>query len=243
MFAVLVFTVSAALAQETKQRTIIVTGQSEMEIKPDTARLTFEASSTKPDVLAAKSEVDAVFRKLIGVLKQVGVAEEDISAARLRIRADYDYQRSKRVLKGYEVTRFAHISLRDLDKLDMVLQKSLEAGAIQMSKFELLSSEEDRLRDEAFRLASAAARRKATLMAKEAGATIGKVLRIRQSGYPYGVDELMEEFGPYAGYAMGGYGMGGPPPKTVPAEEAPYLPGKIKITAGVVVEFELEDAK
>jgi len=238
MFAVLVCTVSVALAQEIKQRTIIVTGQSEIEVKPDTARLTFEAESTKPDVLAAKSEVDTVFKKLIGALKQLGVAEEDISTARLRIRADYDYQRSKRVFKGYEVTRFAHISLRDLDKLDMVLQKSLEAGAIHMSNFQLFSSEEDRLRDEAFRLASAAAKSKAALMAKEAGATLGKVVRIRQSGYPYGADELMEEFG-----GMGGYGMGGRPPKTLPPEEAPYLPGKVKITAGAVIEFELEDAK
>jgi uncharacterized protein YggE len=221
-----------ALAQETKQRTIIVTGQGEVEVKPDIAEITFVASSTKSEIITAKSEVDDLLQKLIKVFKELGIEEKDIRASRLYISAEYDDEPGGSVFKGHKVTRSAHIRLRDLDKLDTLLQRTIEAGAMRVSSFQLLSSEEEHLREEAFRLASAAAKKRATSLAKEFGVRIGKVLRIKQFDYGYDAFEFMGGFG-----GLGGYGMPAEP------EEPRYLPGRVNITASVAVEFELEDAK
>ena len=232
MFVGLVFTISVALSQETKQRTIAVTGQAEVEVKPDIAEITFDASSTKPEIIAAKSEVDDLLQKLIKVFKELGIEEKDISASRLYISPEYDYEAGRRVFKGHKVTRSAHIRLRDLDKLDALLQKSIEAGAMRVSSFQLLSSEEEHLREEAFRLASAAAKKRAASLAREFGVRIGKVLRIKQFDSRYDAFEFMGELG-----GFGGYGMAAEP------EEPRYLPGRVNISASVAVEFDLEDAK
>ncbi len=232
VFVLLVSTASLALADETTRRTITVTGKGDLEVKPDIAEVTFDTSITKPEIVAAKSEVDQVLGKLVKVFRELGIEEKDISASRLYISPEYDYQGGRREFKGHEVTRSAHIRLRDLDKLDALLQKSVEAGAMRVASFRLLSSEEEQLRDEAFRLASAAAKKRAALLAKEFGVSVGKVVPIKQFEYAYDPFEYMGGMGGYGGYGM-----------AAGLEEPDYLPGRVKIGAAVAVEFELQDTE
>lgn len=92
----------------------------------------------------------------------------------------YEDSRDAKVFKGYFAERAAVVELPDLTKRQALETLLLEDDHIEIVKVDLRSSKHEELRKQAQLTAVSAAKEKAALLAKEAGAEIGTVLSIRE---------------------------------------------------------------
>ncbi|MDW3458667.1 SIMPL domain-containing protein, partial [Escherichia coli] len=77
------------------------------------------------------------------------IAKKDISAANLRTQPDYDYQNGKSILKGYRAVRTVEVTLRQLDKLNALLDGALNAGLNEIRSVSLGVAQPDAYKDKA----------------------------------------------------------------------------------------------
>jgi uncharacterized protein YggE/ribose/xylose/arabinose/galactoside ABC-type transport system permease subunit len=141
------------------------------------------------DALTANNEAMAA---LMDRLKQGGVEAKDVQTTNISINPRYSQPAPRpgnlppnefvpRIV-GYDVNNMVQITARDLAKLGVLLDAVVGAGANQMHGIRFRIDEPERLLDGARREAMADARRKAELLAREAGVTVGRPLRIQESG-------------------------------------------------------------
>jgi len=203
-----------AFAEEV--RTISVMGGAQLKVDPDSAEIDLAVTIVDMDVLKAKKQVDTVMSKLLDVAKKMQIAPDDIRATALRVMPQYDYDAGNKLL-GYETTRSLTLTLRDLAKLDQLLNACIEAGVNQIDSIELKTSEEKALKEKALSLAIADAKERAAVIAREFGVEIGKVQTILANDNSV----ALSLSAPIEGLSAGGS----------------YQPGKIKVDAGIAVVF------
>lgn len=167
-----------------KRRSITVSATGMVAVEPDQAQIssgvTSEAATAK-EALAANS---TAMRKVIDGLKEAGVAAKDIQTASLRINPRYTRPKEGEApqIDGYSVTNQVEITVRDLDKLGLILDTLVSLGANEMGGLTFGVSKAETLRDEARKEAVANARRRAELYAAAAGVALGDVLKIDEGG-------------------------------------------------------------
>jgi uncharacterized protein YggE len=212
-------------------RLISVQGTAEINVAPDEAVLTLGVDSRDKVLAVAKSENDARVKKVMKLAQATGVEQKDIQTSALRMGPMYSDERVPRFL-GYEVSQTIAITLKDVSKYEGLMTRLLEAGVNRVDDASFRIKEPRKYKDEARSKAIAAAREKATAMAKELGQTVGKpweVMEQSEDGIPViaGVPEKTR-----ANYA---YSTGEAEP-----EESTIAPGQVTIRASVRVSFQLE---
>ncbi len=208
----------AALPAQAADRLVTVTGEATVAVAPDTAIIRIGVSSQGK---TAREASDANAQKMSAVLAAIkagGIPDKDVQTSRLSLQPQYDTGKGgpPRLL-GFQVTNQVNVKLHDITTLPNVLDKAISAGANEMSGIEFFVSEQSKLLDEARDEAIADAHRKATLYAKAAGGTLGKVTSISEEGTP-------------------------PQPHPVAAMRAavvPIAPGEQTLRAMVTVSYEL----
>ncbi|PLP41500.1 oxidative stress defense protein, partial [Klebsiella variicola] len=127
--AALGFSTMAAQANELPDGPHIVTsGTASVAAVPDIATLAIEVNVAAKDAASAKKQADDRVAQYLSFLEKSGIAKKDISSANLRTQPDYDYQNGKSILKGYRAVRTVEVTLRQLDKLNGLLDGALKAG-------------------------------------------------------------------------------------------------------------------
>lgn len=216
---------AAVLADsEPQARSITVAGEGKVEVEPDYAEIVLAVSITKTEAAEAKAEVDAVFVKLMKIFEELKIKAEDINSTRMYMAPEYRYIKDTMTFQGYEVTRKAHVTLRDIDKLEALLQRAVEAGVTHAHDVSLHHSKEEQLRKQALEKACAAAKNKAEFVATQFAAKVGPVRTI----------DLAEEWsGRFVALgAADPFAAGGSSPSS-------YRFGKIEVRADVKATFDL----
>ncbi|MBN2753363.1 MAG: SIMPL domain-containing protein [Candidatus Goldbacteria bacterium] len=212
------------------KRYITVTGMADVKAVPDRAIISFGVNSDSKEIEAAKKDNDTKTKKIFEALKQNGVDEKDIQTDRISIQPRYDYS-GKQVLVGYTVTKNITVLLRSLEAYETVVAGILQAGSNYLNGMEFIVSEKRKYADEARALALKAAQEKAKAMAASLGSVTGK---------PLAIEELQTEQQPYraAGKMAANVMMNS---VTAESESGGTLSaGTVKISAGVMVKFELK---
>ena len=107
---------------------IVTSGTASVDAEPDIATLAIEVNVAAKDAATAKKQADERVAQYISFLELNQIAKKDISSANLRTQPDYDYQDGKSILKGYRAVRTVEVTLRQLDKLNSLLDGALKAG-------------------------------------------------------------------------------------------------------------------
>lgn len=107
---------------------IVTSGTASVDAAPDIATLAIEVNVAAKDAATAKKQADDRVAQYLSFLEQNGVAKKDINSANLRTQPDYDYKDGKSILKGYRAVRSVEVTLRQLDKLNSLLDGALKAG-------------------------------------------------------------------------------------------------------------------
>ncbi|HLJ89886.1 MAG TPA: SIMPL domain-containing protein [Candidatus Angelobacter sp.] len=227
--ALLVLTLTAAAQNHDEDRqspkTVRTTGTGEVKVVPDRAVVELGVEKEGPTAGAAKRAEDAVARKLLGSLYANGVDEKDIQTTYLSLQPEVRYEKKVRV-NYFSAQQTMSVTVRDLSKLDQILESLIGAGGNQINSITYQTSEPRKYRDQARELAVKAAREKAEALAKALGQEIGKARLI---------DEVPELNSPTAGFASNAIFEGLRRRPAGPSTSA----GQQTISATVVVAFDL----
>jgi hypothetical protein len=173
----------APLSARAADRLVTVTGEATVAVAPDAAVIRIGVTSQGK---TARDASDANARQMTSVfaaIKEAGIADRDVRTSRLSLQPQYDTNKPGAArLTGFQATNQVTIRIRDIDKMPVILDRAIAAGANEMSGIEFVVSEQSKLLDRARDDAIADARRKAELYAKAAGAKLGAVVAIAEEG-------------------------------------------------------------
>lgn len=170
-------------------RTISVSGTGKVAAPPNVADISvgvITQAATAREALSANSER---MTALQNVLKERGVAAKDIQTTQISVNPQYTQpppfqpgQTNREFVPkivGYQVQNTVQITSRDLAKLGTLLDAVVEAGANQMYGISFRIDEPGSLLDVARKKAMGDAKKRAELMAGEAGVVVGLPISIR----------------------------------------------------------------
>jgi len=162
---------------------LTVTGDATVAVAPDAAVIRIGVTSSAKTAREASDANAKQMTAVMAAIKETGIADRDVQTSRLSLQPQYDPNKSGTArLLGFQVTNQLTIKIRDIDKMPSILDRTIAAGANEMSGIEFVVSEQSKLLDQARDDAIADARRKAELYAKAAGVKVGQVIAIAEEG-------------------------------------------------------------
>jgi uncharacterized protein len=173
---------SPALAQDNKMpRLISLSGNGEVRRAPDIAFVTtgvLSQGATAAEALAANT---SAMNALFAALKDAGIAEKDVQTSNFMVQPRYNFQDNKAPeLVGYDVSNNVTITVRKIGDLGALLDKVVQAGSNQINGIGFDVSEPSASLDQARKLATEDATRKAKIYAEAMGVTLGPVMSISE---------------------------------------------------------------
>jgi uncharacterized protein YggE len=217
-------TVLAPLAARADVRTITVGGQGTVSGAPDRAMLSAGVTTLAP---TAAQALAANARKMTGVfdaLKKLGVPERSIQTSNFSVQPQYANASTgaPERITGYLVSNQVNVTLDDVKQLGAALDALVASGANQINSVSFAIKNADALENKAREAAIADARNRAETYAKAAGAGIGAVQSINETGN----SAPMPMFSAKAMF--------------VADAATPTAAGELSVTANVSVTFELK---
>jgi len=222
-------------------RAISMTGEAEIRVVPDEVVYNFGIETSNKDIDQARRENDTRVKELLELTRRLKIAQEHVQTDYMSIEPDYVETEARygeprgRNLVGYVTRRNVMVTLKDLSNVEGLVTEALRLGVNSVDQGEFRTSELRKHRDQARLNAVRAAREKASALAGELGAKLGRPLSITEEGIydypwssPYGrrsramlQNSMMEV------------------PMAAPSSGT-LAPGQIMVVARVNVIFELE---
>ncbi len=165
------------------------------------------------------------------MLRAAGIKDTELQSSQVQITPNYQTERGQESgkLQFYSVSQSICGTLQDLKKITDVTADAVTAGATGVRNANLRTSELRKYRDEARAKAIRAAKEKATALAAELGAKIGKPHTITEGAYDWNSLSNNSVQAPATGETRSG------------EDASPsFAPGTISVTASVTVAFILE---
>ena len=192
--ALMVLTPMAQADDKPEIRTISVSGRGKVSAPPNVADIQIGVVTQGETAKAALSANNERMAALQAILKERGIAAKDIQTTNFSVNPRYSQppphnpnqparEFTPRII-GYDVANTVSITSRDIPKLGDVLDAVVTAGANQMHGISFRIDEPDALLDVARKKAMADAKKKADLMAGEAGVVVGPPIMITDESAP-----------------------------------------------------------
>ncbi len=235
-FLATIFIAAAALAQPASMpprppgmpETVSVSGTGRVTLVPD--RFTFNAGvqTMAPTVDAAVNENNERVARVIAALKAAGAKSEEIQTSGFSIypQQDYSQQGQPPRLLGYHVNNTVTVRKKEIASASKLLQVAIGAGVNTASGLNFEVSDPNRGRDQGLKAAFDDARAKASLLARAAGRTLGRVTNITEG------TEVTPPPRPMMGRVMAA--------KAEAVSEVPVESGTQELSFSVSVVFELK---
>ena len=213
-----------AAAATTGERGITVVGTGKVTGKPDIARVTVGIETQAPLLQKAVDDNKAKMNGLLDTLKQLGLADKDIRTSNYSVYTE----RVSPPASGaevsanqmiYHVTNQVDVTVRDVNQIGDVLDKSVAAGANNIYGVNFSVEDTAKLEADARAKAVADAKARAESLAQLNGLQLGEVLTV--SEVVGGAVPLYREA------AMGLGGGGG----------TPVQPGELEVSASIQIMY------
>lgn len=213
---------------------VSTSGSAQIRVVPDLADLFFEVEVRNVDLTVARKQQAERATKILAALRAAGVVEAELQSSQVQITPDYtDRREETEKVRFYRVYQSISCTLHDLKKVPDVTADAVAAGATGVRGVSLRTSQLRKFRDEARAKAIQAAKEKATALAAELGAKLGKPYTITEgsdSDWRSGGNSLTSNF---QVAANGGEDADDGTTST-------FAPGTISISANISVSFILE---
>jgi uncharacterized protein len=169
----------AAAEDKPPARFVRVVGTSEVKVVPDRAVIEVGVEKQDPSASVAKRAEDAASRRILETLRSNGIDEKDIQTTFLSLQPQ-SYMRKGARVSYFVAAQTMTITVRDLAKLDALLEALVKAGSNRIDSIRYETSDLRKYRDQARDVAVRAAREKAEALAKALGQDIGKAQSIEE---------------------------------------------------------------
>ena len=173
----------AAKAEE-NQRTITITGQGQVSVKPDVAIVetgVVTQAKTAAEALTANTQaMQAVF----DAIKELGIEDRDMRTSQFSVNTIHTRPERGEAsrISGYQVSNLVSITLRDLDRVGEVLDRVVSTGSNELRGIRFQVEKPGPPMDGAREDAVKDALRKAKIYVAAAGVALGPVLTINEHG-------------------------------------------------------------
>jgi len=180
--------------------TITVIGEGRVSAAPDVARINVGVTVDAATVREAMRENRRIMEQVLDALEKTGIAEKDIATSHYSIHHEQPRPQGpgsdERGEKKFHVSNMVRATIRDLGRIDAVLDAATRAGANQVWGVQLVVDDPERFVSQARRLAVEQARTKAAELASLHGRGLGKMVAVSElvDGVP-GVRAVMESAG------------------------------------------------
>ncbi|MDM4770546.1 SIMPL domain-containing protein [Solimonas sp. SE-A11] len=216
--------------QPPQRRSVNVSGQGEVAVRPDRAKLNVAIDTINADPKAAEAEVNKVVRAYVAEARQLGAKDADISTAGISLTPEYvwDDKSRRNRLTGYRARRDITVTVTDLNKLGDYVLRATQVGVNNVSPPVLEASNARELSRQALVKATDDARGKAQLLADTLKVKLGSIYALNASeGYSQPPMPMMARgMAKAEAFDSGNSQMG-------------LEPGEIKYTATVNADFDL----
>ncbi len=224
--------IKAEITNQPYARTITVAGEGKISAKPDIANVSLSVVSKGSTVKQVTTDNNTKMNQVLDAVKGLGVDPKDITTTAYDLYPEYDYSTPLRPgttnkIIGYNLTQEVTLKVRDLTKVDDILDAGTKAGANQVGSLSFDIDDKGPVKKEARQKAFDDAKQKAQEMASQAGVSLGRVVTFSEESTPT----------PYPIYnmAMDVKSAG------VAAAPAPSIePGSKELTMNVSVTYEIE---
>lgn len=226
LFCLIIFLSFNAFAAE-DIRKITVTGKSEITLDAQLAIIQVEIKQVNKEMSQSFSNLSKTIEKLTNGLIGAGLTDKEIKKSLISQGQEHEWENNSNVFKGYYSTCIVTINVNDISKMPGVyLELSNHKNLTILSTVYKRNDEFD-IREKEFDKALLAAKKKAEHMAQALNVKIGKVHSIQEESSEYSSPNI------YSNYVAKA--------KMAEKDDAGFgTTGTIKISATVIVEFELE---
>ncbi len=199
--------------------TITVESKGDVRVTPDMALLNLGVETIAPTAGEAQRENAELMQAVISKLLSLGVDRSQIKTTQFFLWRVSQYREEKEEFKGFQVTHTLEVPVMDLEKVGLILDAAIQAGANTVQDVIFTLRDPQPGYREALSKAVKQARAKAETIAAAENLKIKDVKSIVEK----------QTWGPW--FAAEGEGK----------EEAitPFVPGSLKIEASVTVTFTL----
>lgn len=216
--------VSSVVSQ--KQDFLTVSGEGKVSVVPDTAIVDLGITSNQPSVESAQNQANTVINQITTKVKELGIDAKDIKTSNYSVFPQYDYRESgspNRII-GYQINVGLTIRVREIDKVNQVIDQATQAGANTVGGIQLTVDEkrEKELLQQAREEAIQEAKEKAESLAKAAGINLGRIVNVVESS----ADQPLPMMAKAEGIGMGG------------GADTQIQPGSTDITSAVTLFYE-----
>lgn len=220
--AALVLSACAQAGKETSVRSINVAGVGTVRVRPDIVRVSLGVQTRNEAIAQAVAENNQAATRVLGVIREYGVAEEDAQTSSFYVYTQQRVDESGNPIEGsiYVVDNTLTITLKEPAKLGDLLKAAVAAGANNIYGVNFDINDPSQPIEEARKKAIVDARTRAETMATAAGVTLGDPIRISTSVSGPGTGPVFEY----------GAGYGGGAPVTIAS-------GTMEVQAQVTVSF------
>ena len=175
---------SIAAEQKPTERLVNVSASGSIVVVPDIAYISIGVKTEASTMREALNRNKAIMAKLIDGLRAFGIAANDMQTSSFNVSSQYMTGKDGRssTMSGHTVTNQVRATVRELNRLGDILDRSITLGANQVHGITFAVSDAEKLKDDARKLAMKNAQRQAQLYAAAAGAELGPVLRVAEGG-------------------------------------------------------------
>lgn len=167
---------------------IYVEGNAEVQKAADMVTLRFDLVTRNVDQVKANQEVQTKAAKILALLNERKIAENDVIASDLKSEAEYqddeNHPRSRGKFIDYKVTRSFTVKLRDVTALSKLVNDVLAVGGGEFSGIDAGLSKEKAMQDEVWEKALTNARERAEKTLKTIGMKIDSVFAVSPVSFP-----------------------------------------------------------
>lgn len=170
----------------TKSTTFDVSGEGKVTVTPDVASVSVGIRSQGQTVKSAQEQINSVINKVSEAVKGLDIDKKDIRTTNYSIYPDYDYSGSSQKIKGYTALTTLSVKIRDIDKVNSVIDAATANGANEVSGVSFEVDDKEKAENEAREKAVDEAKKKAENAAKIAGFKLGRIINYSENlgGFP-----------------------------------------------------------
>ncbi|MGV3587175.1 MAG: SIMPL domain-containing protein [Adhaeribacter sp.] len=162
-----------------------VSGVGEVKVEPNEVLLNVGIDVRNKSLEAARQDSDTKVRELLNYLKKAGIDAKDIQVTNLSVYPQYVGEYGQTTPELYMTQRSVSVLIRKVSRFDEILTGIYKTGANRVEGIEYRTSDLQKHREQARKLAIQSAKEKATAMTKELGAKPGRVYSITESSSEY----------------------------------------------------------
>jgi uncharacterized protein YggE len=146
---------------------IRVLGKATVSVKPDAVEVVIGVITENLQLQVAQEENARITQQVINSIKRMGVLPENIQTQSYNIRPNYDYIDGKQVFKGYEVSNYVEILIRNINYAGEIIDAAVRSGANSVNGINFIVQDESKYYYDALSLAVEDAQNKASVITKK----------------------------------------------------------------------------